>query len=120
MAGAKEAVEKVDVGAEKRTSGAKARHIVNRFTARLKSCPDTKPISASQNRISRFKSWTPRMCRNHTQYCTYNRPQTNEPDTSDHVPLSPKSHTVTAELVSQASFTAVFLRRVSRELGLST
>jgi hypothetical protein len=29
------------------------------------------------------------MCRNHTQHCTYSHPQTSEPDTSDHVPLSP-------------------------------
>src|SRR6202012_4537139 len=28
---------------ETRTSGAKAQLILNRFTARLKSCPDTKP-----------------------------------------------------------------------------
>jgi hypothetical protein len=30
-------------GQETRTSGAKAQLILNRFTARLKSCPDTKP-----------------------------------------------------------------------------
>jgi hypothetical protein len=29
------------------------------------------------------------MCRNHTQHCTYSHPQISEPDTSDHVPLSP-------------------------------
>jgi hypothetical protein len=38
-----EAAEKFGTGQERRTSGAKARRIFNQFTARLKSCPDTKP-----------------------------------------------------------------------------
>src|SRR5450755_4331426 len=38
----KQAAETFGTGQERRTSGAKARRILNQFTARLKSCPDTK------------------------------------------------------------------------------
>jgi hypothetical protein len=37
-----QAAEKAWTGQESNTSGAKAQRILNRFTARLKSCPDTK------------------------------------------------------------------------------
>jgi hypothetical protein len=62
------------------------------FTARLKSrALIQNQNSASQNRISRFKSWTPRKRSNHSQYGPYNHPQTNEPDTNDSVSLSPRN-----------------------------
>jgi hypothetical protein len=47
--------EKVPQG---RLSGAKAPIYFSSFTARLKSCPDTKPKLSVANRMSRFKSWT--------------------------------------------------------------
>jgi len=37
---------------------------------------------ASQEPIRHFKSWTPRILRNHTQYCTYSSRGVNQPDTS--------------------------------------
>jgi hypothetical protein len=49
-AGAKEVAEKVRTKGElgkKHPSGAKARHILLALSARLKSCPDTKPLRLS-------------------------------------------------------------------------
>src|SRR5277367_735943 len=68
------------------------------------------------NRISRFKSWTPPNVQK--PYCTYRDPQTNEPDTSDHVtrltPLFRLTTLLSSISVDIASFERLILNKAHK------